>query len=126
MNRQKIYLAKVQNVVVKLNQLNTKNILKEGKMRTIETRKVSISLTPEILERVEAYGKKVGISRATAISVLVSKALEQEEMQETIKNGYVRLSKSVNVLAESTDMPISLSFGMNPRRNTNAIPTNDT
>ncbi len=55
-------------------------------MRTIETRKVSISLTPEILERVEAYGKKVGISRATAISVLVSKALEQEEMQETIKN----------------------------------------
>lgn len=55
-------------------------------MRTVETRKISISLTPEILERVESYGKKLGISRATAVAVLVSKALEQEEMQETIKN----------------------------------------
>ncbi len=54
-------------------------------MRTIQTKKVSISLTPEILERVEAYGKKLGISRATAISVLVSKALDQEDMQETIR-----------------------------------------
>jgi macrodomain Ter protein organizer (MatP/YcbG family) len=54
--------------------------------RTIQTKKVSISLTPEILERTEAYGNKLGISRATAISVLVSKALDQEDMQETIKN----------------------------------------
>lgn len=46
----------------------------------------SVSLTPEMFEKVDAYAKRLGIPQATAITVLVAKALEYEEMQETIRS----------------------------------------
>lgn len=46
----------------------------------------TVSLTPEIHEKVKAYADKLGIPHATAITVLVAKALEYEEMQETVRS----------------------------------------
>lgn len=56
----------------------------------------SVSLTPEIHEKVKAYADKLGIPLATAITVLVAKALEYEEMQETIRS----FNAKANVLEE--------------------------
>jgi metal-responsive CopG/Arc/MetJ family transcriptional regulator len=48
----------------------------------ITTKKVTISMQPEMHEKVDAYAKKIGINRSAAICVLISNALEQSEAVE--------------------------------------------
>ncbi len=48
--------------------------------------RVTVNLTPELVERIEAYAGKVNVNRTAAISVLLSDALDQKETMKTINS----------------------------------------
>lgn len=45
----------------------------------VKQKKFTVTMQPSVLERVEEYAERHGISRSSALSVLASQALEQRE-----------------------------------------------
>lgn len=41
--------------------------------------RVTVNLTPELVERIESYAEKVNVNRTAAVSVLLSNALDQQK-----------------------------------------------
>jgi len=54
--------------------------------------KITISVTENLLERIEEYANSLNINRSSAVSVLISQALEQKEAVNVLDT----LQKSMN------------------------------
>ena len=50
--------------------------------------KTSISLAPQIMERVDAYANEMGLGRSGAMAVLIKQAFEYQE-QLTVAKGFL-------------------------------------
>ena len=46
--------------------------------------RVTVNLTPELVERIEDYAEKVNVNRTAAVSVLLSNALDQQKAMTSI------------------------------------------
>lgn len=46
--------------------------------------RVTVNLTPELVERVEKYAEKLNINRTAAVSVLLSQALDTQAGMQTL------------------------------------------
>lgn len=46
--------------------------------------RVTVNLTPELVDRVEAYAERMNVNRTAAVSVLLSDALDQKQAMGTL------------------------------------------
>jgi len=65
---------------------------KEGYGVNRKITKITISVTENLLERIEEYANSLNINRSSAVSVLISQALEQKEAVNVLDT----LQKSMN------------------------------
>lgn len=55
--------------------------------------RINISISPDLLERIDAYAKSVHVNRTSAICVLLSQALSQNDGIDALKAVSVLMAK---------------------------------
>lgn len=73
--------------------------------------RVSMTMHPATLERVDEYARLVGISRSAAISVLVVSALQQEEFLRRFPEFMVAVGEQQRIQSREVAQAVEMAEG---------------
>ena len=49
-----------------------------------ELRRINLNLSVDLLEKIDSYAARVGVTRSSAVSILISQTLEQQQTMSDI------------------------------------------